>query len=224
MLLFRFVHPPIAFADEEPENVSHDIGPTMPPSHHPAFKKAKAAAAKPLLYGTAGDGDGSHTPTASAPLASPYSSSGSQEMPSAFAPAISVSAAPTRARPESNVPATSSSVTASQDFSGPYSGTTAPPQAVAGAGVGTLFTVGAGAKPAAGTWGAGQQPRPGGAPRLGGGTQGQTEAGKPKKFIRIGPGQTWEDPTLNEWPESTWVKGGAWVDGDVMSVGVGQAG
>jgi hypothetical protein len=61
-------------------------------------------------------------------------------------------------------------------------------------------------------------------PRLGGGTQGQTEAGKPKKFIRIGPGQTWEDPTLNEWPESTWVKGGAWVDGDVMSVGVGQAG
>ena len=47
MLLFRFVHPPIAFADEEPENVSHDIGPTMPPSHHPAFKKAKAAEPSP---------------------------------------------------------------------------------------------------------------------------------------------------------------------------------
>ena len=32
--------------------------------------------------------------------------------------------------------------------------------------------------------------------------------GKPKKFIRVGPGETWEDPTLIEWPESEYKREG----------------
>ena len=30
------------------------------------------------------------------------------------------------------------------------------------------------------------------------------QAAKPKKFIRVGAGQTFSDPTLNEWPDSTY--------------------
>jgi hypothetical protein len=75
---------------------------------------------------------------------------------------------------------------------------------VTGAGVGTLFTVGAGAKPAVGGGGGGGGGGTGQQPAYGAAIAATQAAagGKPKKFIRVGPGETWEDPTLIEWPES----------------------
>lgn len=183
---------------------ANEIGPAMPPANHPTFKEAKAVAAKPLLY----------DPPSLGPVEP--STQYQQQPQQAFAPPTSISAAPTKvvlvhdeqASPSSTFPL--SAPAPYQSYMAPCPAATAtaaaaPPPQVSGAGVGTLFTVGAGVKPAVGGGGVatGQQPAFGAARAASQAVGG----GKPKKFIRVGPGETWEDPTLIEWPESKY-KGG----------------
>lgn len=174
----------------------------MPPAHHPVFKKAKAVAAKPLLY----------DPPSIGPAEPPPSHYQHHLQQQVFAFPTSVSAGPTKAMPaydQQQPPSSSfppSAPAPYQPYMAPYPGAAAaaPPPQVTGAGVGTLFTVGAGAKPAVaggggGGGGTGQQLAYGAAIAAAQAAAG----GKPKKFIRVGPGEeTWEDPTLIEWPES----------------------